>query len=77
MFTSADGTWRVRPVELDQPLRPCAMASLPGAPAEHLCVTRHGFVVANVPAPRLPSGLLDLAALAAVLPFPLAELRPA
>ena len=71
------GPWSVRPVTLDGPARPVRMACLPGAPAEHLVVELHGYVRAQVPCPRLPGGLLDLRPLAAVLPFPLAELEAA
>jgi hypothetical protein len=52
------------------------MACLPGSDAEHLVVTRCGFVQATVSCPRIEGGLLDLTRLAAALPFPLSELRP-
>lgn len=71
-FTSPDGEWAVESVCLDGPVRADKRACLPAAPAEHLAVTRFGFLVANVPCPRIRQAdgpdLLDLGPLAEVLP---------
>jgi hypothetical protein len=75
-MTWTRGDWAVRPVTLTESARPVRMACLPGSDAEHLVVTRCGFVQATVSCPRIEGGLLDLTRLAAALPFPLSELRP-
>lgn len=77
-MTWVHGPWRVRPVTLTEPGRPCRMASLPGCDAEHLVVELHGYVKTTVSCPRIGDGsTLDLSRLAAVLPFALSELVPA